>query len=71
MEDQWLDRLVTESKELMYKLGKLWKFIDSSSKFNALSGDEQSDLIIQHYYMENYQKVLKKRIAAYKDKSST
>ena len=70
--DEWLERLITERKEVDERLGKLQAFLDSKLDFDAIPGEplraftaqERDRLVRQRDAMETYRNILAERIAA-------
>lgn len=62
IEDSFKARARQELSELTDKIGKLDAFISGKVHFQALSSDEQNDLIAQANAMRDYQRVLQNRV---------
>jgi hypothetical protein len=57
----WRERLYAEHTELTLRIDKLKDFVFSSEEFLELSSDDQTDLLMQLYYMKQYASVLSRR----------
>jgi hypothetical protein len=62
----WQNRVVEESDELVEKLNKLSNFIDSK-EYDALPNREQDLLFKQHRLMREYADVLAERLRGFKE----
>lgn len=57
-----VQRLRDEQKELVYKMDKLYIFMDSSPVYQELSQLEKTLLAVQYKAMDTYNECLKQRI---------
>lgn len=62
--EPYQQRVVDEHRDLRERLGKLASFM-TTPIFVALPKDEQSRLIRQHSVMDEYDRILRERIAAF------